>query len=329
MTKIGPRKLWKTIDEAIVLRSVNSAFEQTPHPFLPEGELDLILEGFLDQFGSPHDIISILLRLRAPEDTEDKQSILNHILDPNFPALKLFFTLLRAKHDNPYEAMRLFMRKPIRDVDCPLPWSTQEDFYKNLSSLEGWDESIWPIGDIKDFRYAQRMFHAPVLTTDIDKMPGQLGQSTLPFIKKDPGRAKGGFCVVSQYTIHPRHLDVDEKPDSGHVVAVKELNKDGSDFARHWAKEVKALSKMKALNKKHIVRFITAFTRGTTEDGVDHFNYYVVFEWADGGNLRKLWEHYPNPPREAAFVKWIMEQLYGLSQALVAAHYLLDKETDW
>ena len=79
---------------------------------------------------------------------------------------------------------------------------------------------------------------------------------------------------------------------------------------------------MNTLNQEHIVRFLTAFTRGNSKD----LAYYVVFEWAEGGNLKDLWIHFPRQDRSAVFTKWIMKQLYGLSQALQAAHYLLDDD---
>lgn len=79
-----------------------------------------------------------------------------------------------------------------------------------------------------------------------------------------------------------------------------------------------ALAEMNRLNEKHIVWFITAFTHG---DGDDK-EHYVVFEWADGGNLGDLWKKYREPELSEPQVKWVVEQLHGLAQALDAAHYL-------
>jgi serine/threonine protein kinase len=109
-------------------------------------------------------------------------------------------------------------------------------------------------------------------------------------------------------------------------VAVKELRKDNANVARHWAKEVSALSKMNTLNMEHIVRFLTAFTRGNSNGRSEGLEHFVVFEWAEGGNLKNLWGHFPRQDRSAVFIKWIMKQLYGLSQALKAAHYLFDDD---
>ena len=71
-------------------------------------------------------------------------------------------------------------------------------------------------------------------------------------------------------------------------------------------------------HKDHIVRFITAFRRGRPEQP----EHYIVTEWADGGNLRNLWDTIPNPPLTVSFVKAVVDQLLGISEAFCAAHYL-------
>lgn len=73
------------------------------------------------------------------------------------------------------------------------------------------------------------------------------------------------------------------------------------------------------LNTDHIIRFITAFRRGNPEQP----EHYIVTEWADGGNLNDLWRSIPNPPLTSSFVKEVIDQLFGISEAFCAAHYLL------
>ncbi|KAH7398887.1 hypothetical protein DE146DRAFT_755879 [Phaeosphaeria sp. MPI-PUGE-AT-0046c] len=327
------KDLWKEIESAIDESTVWSEFEKTPFDFLPEGELEKILGKFAEREGYGGDrrqVISTLLSLHPFSLTAEDHSLLNFILDEEYPAIKLLFTVLYAKHDKPYEAMRLLLRKPFRDADLPIQWSNgklKKDLQKHpFALLDGGSNELWSRSAIKDFQQKQWLFQAPVLTTDPEKMPGQFGQKILPFVQRDTRRSGGAFGVVYKYTIQPNHFFVNEKISSHYVVAVKELRKDNDGVARHWAKEVTALSKMNTLNQEHIVRFLTAFTRGKPEDKPDELEYYVVFEWADGGNLKDLWTHFPFPGRSAAFMKWIMKQLYGLSQALSAAHYLLDKD---
>lgn len=47
-----------------------------------------------------------------------------------------------------------------------------------------------------------------------------------------------------------------------------------------------------------------------------------MFEWADGGNLRNLWERVPSPILTGELIKHVVDQIYGLAAALSAAHNL-------
>lgn len=91
----------------------------------------------------------------------------------------------------------------------------------------------------------------------------------------------------------------------------------GTNVADDVRREVNALARMNQLEEEHIVLFMTSFQRGTQES----LEYYVLFEWADGGNLSDFWKHY-NSERTAPLMKWVMQQLYGLAKALSRAHNL-------
>jgi serine/threonine protein kinase len=112
-------------------------------------------------------------------------------------------------------------------------------------------------------------------------------------------------------------------------VAVKEIlpqdEKDRGTVARNWVNEAKALAKVNSLSQNHIVRFITAFCRYHK----DQKEYYLMFEWADGGNLRNLWNTMPRPNRQLSIVKAAIEQLLGLAEALRACHYLDSKGSNY
>lgn len=101
---------------------------------------------------------------------------------------------------------------------------------------------------------------------------------------------------------------------------------DSQDVAEHWEKEVKALRMMNELNQEHIVRFITAFRR-LRRSGVEE--HYVMFEWANGGNLRNLWERVRFPDLEGSLVKDTIKQILGLASALQAAHNLNKTEASY
>jgi serine/threonine protein kinase len=107
------------------------------------------------------------------------------------------------------------------------------------------------------------------------------------------------------------------------IFAVKEIKvdqeKDRNQVAVHWQSEVQALQKMNELDKNHIVRFITAFRCGRPAD----LHHYLMFEWADGGNLINLWEAIPHPVRTSSFMQAVASELLGLASVLAAAHYMV------
>jgi len=113
------------------------------------------------------------------------------------------------------------------------------------------------------------------------------------------------------------------------IVAIKAIspgdNEDSEEVNTHWGREIKALERMNTRNQDHIVRFLASFSR-RRQDGKD---YYLMFEWADGGSLRNLWETVQCPPLSASFVKAAIEQIHGLSKALAAAHDLDEKGTSY
>ena len=115
------------------------------------------------------------------------------------------------------------------------------------------------------------------------------------------------------------------------IVAVKEIKKElkneknPNKIKSKWASEAKALAKMNTLSQDHIVRFITAFRRRLN----GYEEHYLVFEWADGGNLRDLWESIPKPNLEPGLIQAAVIQLSGLAEALRAAHYLKEAGTSY
>lgn len=207
------KRLWKKIESDIDDSMVESAFEKTPFHFLPEGELDKILKRFAERReyrGERRQVISILLSLDHNSLTTEDQSLLNYILDDKYPAIKLLFAVLYAKHDRPYEAMLLLMRKPFRDADLPIQWSNGK-IKKELRDhpfalLDGGSDELWDRSAIKDFQEKQWFFKAPILTTDPAKMPEHFGQSILPFTERATRRSGGAFGVVYKYTIQPNHF---------------------------------------------------------------------------------------------------------------------------
>jgi serine/threonine protein kinase len=77
------------------------------------------------------------------------------------------------------------------------------------------------------------------------------------------------------------------------------------------------LRKMNERNDEHILRFITAFTKGDDES---LRSYYLMFEWANGGSLEDVWKETPRPMLNGSLVKDSIEQLLGLAGALETTH---------
>lgn len=95
------------------------------------------------------------------------------------------------------------------------------------------------------------------------------------------------------------------------------------NVVRNWTKEVGNLRRVTELKHGHIVRFITAFRR---EDAGSQAH-YLLCEWADGGSLREFWDSNRQPKPSASLIQEATAQLWGLSQALCAAHYPRDGKT--
>ena len=88
-------------------------------------------------------------------------------------------------------------------------------------------------------------------------------------------------------------------------------------IANSWANEAKTLRELNLRDDKHIVRFITAFTKADVGSGK---SYFLMFEWADGGSLERLFATKPNMTGD--LVKRTMIQLLGLAEALKTTHEL-------
>lgn len=102
-------------------------------------------------------------------------------------------------------------------------------------------------------------------------------------------------------------------------VAIKELRgtENRQKLSRNWEKEADILQKMNDLKHPHIIRFLTAFRRGSPGNE----SHYLMFEWADGGNLCDFWETFPRLTLNANLVRSTLRQILGLAEAISRAHY--------
>src|SRR4051812_16543682 len=75
------------------------------------------------------------------------------------------------------------------------------------------------------------------------------------------------------------------------------------------------LEKIRDLKHEHLIEYIATFNRGELN--------YILFPWADGGNLRNLWADY-DKARESKHKHevycWSFQQMLGLADALRLLH---------
>ncbi|KAF4336071.1 kinase domain protein [Fusarium beomiforme] len=220
-----------------------------------------------------------------------------------------------------YATMELFRTNSACDTALPFEEDQISSFtiskeYSEIVFLIAGKEPFCDEDHIYDFCQKQWEFCAPVF--DCKKDNHDLNESAiLPFTEKHLTTAnEGAFGQVLKYTIHNRHINTTGLMPHPQYVAVKKIKLETQNDPKiniaGWEKEVRALWKMRELRQKHIVKFITAFRRGMDE-------HYLIMEWADGGNLRNLWENF-RQPLTANLVKDAFKQLLGLSEALDQVH---------
>lgn len=149
-------------------------------------------------------------------------------------------------------------------------------------------------------------------------------QACLPFLEYEPLSEKpSGFSVVKEHHVHRDHLSVgnlmvlpnsdDENPHPR--VAIKELKKGlltDDEFKRIAHSEANTLEMLRDLNHDHLIKAIAYYTQGS--------KHFVMFPWADHGNLRDFWKQ--DPPRlDYECLTWAFTQLLGLADAIKALHH--------
>ncbi|RYP39337.1 hypothetical protein DL767_002248 [Monosporascus sp. MG133] len=126
----------------------------------------------------------------------------------------------------------------------------------------------------------------------------------------------GGFGDVYKVVFHPAHHNMSNPSSCDHKnphFAVKKLKRNDE---KAFKEEVKTLQRLGSKPEQpHLVRLLVTY----------HYRneYYLVFPWADGGNLRDLWEHFPhtnNPARGPPLALWVIGQITGLAEGLREIH---------
>lgn len=207
--------------------------------------------------------------------------------------------------------------------DPALSWfDYSEDRFQDNDAGEAW---------IDNFCRAQWRFLAPVFT-DLEIVYPLHDESPLPFKPYEMEANTGANSFLIKAEIHPSHWKVIRKW-SGNVkangarvpVAIKMIKQE-HEATDMWVQvEVAALELVRSLHNDHLINFLTSYRR----DG----NHYLIFDWADGGDLAEFWlkmspfRGESGQPSHRESIIWAVNQMAGLAEALYELHGG-DKEGD-
>ena len=192
------------LSDMLEIRMKKSAFEKTPHRFLPQGALDRSISE-----------VTIVNAMGLTQPTPVDHELVHFILTR---AKRLFATAtyIELKPRLLYKAMSLFCKNGFDDERLPIEEVTGEQYVKDevngvehlLAKLEGPVQNeadrVWTFRKIFSFQQEQGRFLAPVLSTD--EPNHDFWDLTLPFITKHASYAEGSFGVVNKYEIHGDHI---------------------------------------------------------------------------------------------------------------------------
>jgi serine/threonine protein kinase len=310
-------------------------FEKSPYDrnaFLPEGYIDELIT---------KSAVMKELELKDLDNMSDRiavEFILNH-------AKKIFAITLGVGFPSKFliKVMTQFCNKGFVDAELPI---TEANMYRIPFIGDGKmkPKSPWTKGYTTMFLEKQWAFLAPVFSKQNQNL--ELHTSNiLPFTHKLDGVKSGAFGEVQQVTIHARHhldpilmvslfdhyfisfiywhllyLILAQFDGERANVAVKEIKQGNTtdekkllEAQSDWKREVKAHIDIGKLGHSNIIEFIAAFTRSSR---------YLMFRWADGGNLREFWQSKGKPKLNPSLVRDVILQLRGLADALNNMHDL-------
>ncbi|KAK3502515.1 hypothetical protein B0T13DRAFT_430379 [Neurospora crassa] len=185
----------------------------------------------------------------------------------------------------------------------------------------------WNVVKVTDFCVKQWTFLAPVLPPpERDGVPLLKVDplTILPFTKAHRVDA-GAFGEVYKVMLCPSNMLTEHLKNS--YIAVKRMrdpNPEDEQSQRNpgqqWTREVETHAEIQRTNHPHIIDFIAAIERGTAR--------YLLFSWADQGNLQSLWVKHKSPLLSSTLVEDVIRQLRGLADALDELHNCGEKGKD-
>ncbi|KAI5464980.1 kinase-like domain-containing protein [Mariannaea sp. PMI_226] len=205
------------------------------------------------------------------------------------------------------DAICALMQEGLTDEHLPLSLRS-DNSYDRLMSRDGKKEfksfGSWDEVRVTDFLAKQWMVLAPVFSKSSQHV--EVDTSCALSLVECKEIAKGHHAFVYRASIHPAHHMGFNTNGSHLEVALKEFRTEES-----FEKERKNLQRIQSLKHKHLVTIIATCRR-------DRF-YYVIFPWAQGGNLGDFWKR-EDAKRGRRLTLWALSQMLGLCEALQALH---------
>ncbi|KAF7866833.1 hypothetical protein EAF04_005674 [Stromatinia cepivora] len=290
-------KIWKVAKSNIIGLSREGYY-------FPDDEYDRLLkeDTIQDALGGGHEVLPLV------------KYVLDHA-KKTFAALLQVFTDSKSRR----EVMDSLMASGFKDT---LLGSHQLDTSYFQHSL--WNEST--IDTFKDKRlpFIVPTFDFRIFKYDFDK------NQPLPFTVfdgADTSPRNGHFSeveCVEMLASKQNMADVKNKTLKVALKKLKKLGEPGYDIKMEWEREARAHQQ---LNRKsdNIIQAFAAYHQIAMNKLNDE--YYLILEWANGGSLFDFWQNHPesqvdhpNVSQVRRRIKEMLEQLYGLAEALEAMH---------
>jgi serine/threonine protein kinase len=280
-------------------------------------------------------LLSILeaadVTVEACQETQLTQYILAHA--------KIIFAL--ADKTNAHKLVPLLTIFNLTDDYLPIVWDETQCRAKSLSGASKDDKALewfnfspnfenvrahkyW----IESFCNLQWKFLAPVFT-DSEIVYPLHDSCPLPFTYYTIEQSTGANSFLVKGDIHAAHWKAIRRQSenttarrSNVPVAIKTITKQHEAIDKWVQVEVAALELVRSLHHPHLINFLTSYRQAG--------NHYLIFDWANGGNLSEFWEtHSPIPynlPRQIAplshqeSIIWAIKQMTGLAAGLHKLH---------
>ncbi|KAF4994554.1 hypothetical protein FDECE_13077 [Fusarium decemcellulare] len=282
----GAMSLYNQLESCLI----SSSLDDSPE-FLPLSDLDAIIT--LDSIKAELPIADRWLHAALPRRIHEH-------------AKKVFAILVLMQETGAIKS--LICDDDISDEDLPLCRNGDKgDSEYNVLVSPGGNKTFNSFNKwlkecrIGDFLEKQWIVQAPILTGKGEHL--QLDRKCSLPLTECKREAHGGSGVVYKSTVHPSHRLHSRMAQ----IAVKEFK-----HKHEFLKEKENLDEIKDLQHEHLIKPIATCEKGQTS--------YVMFPWADGGNLRDFWKSHDATPRTSDLFLWSLKQMLGIVGAIEALH---------